>query len=153
MFMDITIPYKKVLTTSTDPGVIIIQNGCQKMAVFGYTCSFKIIDTELWIIGHIFINNCGIVMIFGSKYIWLTWWVNLRRVWQPQQFWESPFSKWLPDTAGKSNFLEIILLMIIILSCFLVYLKCIFVDNMVLTTSTVPGVIIFQMVVRIFFWS
>ena len=102
MFMDITIPFKMVLTTSTDPGVIIIQNDCQKMAVFGY--SFKIIDTELWIIGHIFINNCGIIMIFGSKYIWLTWWINLRWVWQPQQFWESPFSKMAARYCWKKQF-------------------------------------------------
>ena len=46
MFMDTTNPYKMVLTTTTVPGVTIVQNGCQKWlpkAVFGN--NFEIIDT------------------------------------------------------------------------------------------------------------
>ena len=48
MFMDITNPFKMVLTSSTVSGVTIVQNGCQKWlpkAVFGH--NFKIIDIEL----------------------------------------------------------------------------------------------------------
>ena len=58
MFMDITNPFKIVLTISTVPGVINIQNGCQKWlpkAVFG----------------HNFANNYHIIMNLWSKYMFM----------------------------------------------------------------------------------
>ena len=51
MFMDITNPFKMVLTNSTVQGVTIIQDGCLKWllkAVFGY--NFTIIGIESWIL-------------------------------------------------------------------------------------------------------
>ena len=36
---------------------------------FGY--NFKKVDIESWIIGHIFTNNCDIIIICGSKYMFM----------------------------------------------------------------------------------
>ena len=67
MFMDITNSFKIVLTSSTVPGVTIVQNGCQNVCRKRFLGNnFKIIDIESWIIGHIFSNDCEII-ISGSK--------------------------------------------------------------------------------------
>ena len=61
-----------VLTTSTVPGVTIFLNGCHvwlPKAVLGY--DFKVIDIESLTIGHKFANNCDIIMISGSKYMFM----------------------------------------------------------------------------------
>ena len=73
MSMDITYQFKIVLTSSTVPGVTIVRNGCQSRChkLFLAIKFFKIIDIESWIIGHIFSNNCDIIMICGYKYMFM----------------------------------------------------------------------------------